>query len=148
MEEYTAISQNALVENTKIEFDVFLKNTVNGRSKYILFCRGNQQFSAESKEELLNKNEQKLYISSKDTEKYLQYQEKNLEQMINYKLIRLYPSQNNFWNLMAGVYVKYGSENWKSIYAALPLVRNLINYVYLTSPESFIAEVITYKTLT
>ena len=30
MEEYTAISENALIEGTKIEFDVFLKSDVGG----------------------------------------------------------------------------------------------------------------------
>ncbi|MCP4253287.1 MAG: HD domain-containing protein [Candidatus Scalindua sp.] len=80
--EYTAISKGALVENTMIEFDVFLKNDVGGRIRYILFCRGNQQFSAERKEELLNRNAQRLYISTKDTSKYLRYQEKNLNRIV------------------------------------------------------------------
>lgn len=79
MDEYTAISKNALVENAKIEFDVFLKSDVNGRSNYILFCRGNQQFSSERNEELLNRNAERLYISTKDIDKYLRYQEKNLK---------------------------------------------------------------------
>ncbi len=79
---YTAISQSALVENTKIEFDVFLKNEVGGRSRYILFCRGNQEFSSERKEELISRNAQRLYISTKDTSKYLKYQEKNLNQIV------------------------------------------------------------------
>ncbi len=72
---YTAISHGALVENTKIEFDVFLKNEVGGRSRYILFCRGDQEFSSERKEELLSRNAQRLYISTKDTSKYLMYHE-------------------------------------------------------------------------
>jgi len=82
MNEYTAISKDALVENTKIEFDVFLKNDLGGRSRYILFCRGNQQFSAERKGELLSRNTHRLYISTKDTGKYLKYQEKNLKQIV------------------------------------------------------------------
>ena len=82
-EEYTAISQNALIEGTKIEFDVFLKNDVGGHSRYILFCRGNQQFSAKRKEELLSKNASRLYISSKDKQKYLRYQENNLRKIVD-----------------------------------------------------------------
>jgi HD-GYP domain-containing protein (c-di-GMP phosphodiesterase class II) len=82
MNEYTAISKDALVENTKIEFDVFLKNDLSGRSRYILFCRGNQEFSAERKGELLSRNTHRLYISTKDTGKYLRYQEKNLKQIV------------------------------------------------------------------
>ncbi|MBC8549088.1 MAG: HD domain-containing protein [Candidatus Brocadiales bacterium] len=79
---YIAISENALIEGTKVEFDVFLKNDVGGRSKHILFCRGNQQFSAERKGELLSKNANRLYISTKDTQKYLKYQEKNLRRIV------------------------------------------------------------------
>ncbi len=82
MNEYTAISKDALVENTKIEFDVFLKNDLSGRARYILFCRGNQEFSAERKGELLSRNTHRLYISTKDTGKYLRYQEKNLKQIV------------------------------------------------------------------
>ncbi len=80
--EYIAISKDALVENTRIEFDVFLKNELSGRTRYILFCRGNQQFSAERKGELLSRNTHRLYISTKDTTKYLKYQEKNLKQIV------------------------------------------------------------------
>jgi HD-GYP domain-containing protein (c-di-GMP phosphodiesterase class II) len=84
-DEYTAISKDALVENTKIEFDVFLKNDLGGNSRYILFCRGNQEFSAERRGELLNRNTHRLYISTKDTDKYLKYQEKNLKQIVEDK---------------------------------------------------------------
>jgi HD-GYP domain-containing protein (c-di-GMP phosphodiesterase class II) len=79
---YIAISKDALVENTKIEFDVFLRNDQNGRSRYILFCRGNQAFSSERKGELLNRNTQRLYIAAKDTSKYIRYQENNLKQIV------------------------------------------------------------------
>ncbi len=82
MNEYIAITKNALIENTKIDFDLFLRSDVNGHSKYILFCRGNEQFSHDRKGELLNRNTQRLYISTKDTDKYLRYQEKNLKRII------------------------------------------------------------------
>ena len=61
---------------------MFLRNDQNGRSRYILFCRGNQEFSSERKGELLNRNTQRLYISAKDTSKYLKYQENNLKQIV------------------------------------------------------------------
>jgi len=82
MNEYTAITKNALIENTEIGFDLFLRNDTNGHSRYILFCRGNEQFSSERKGELLSRNTQRLYISTKDTDKYLRYQEKNLTQIV------------------------------------------------------------------
>jgi HD-GYP domain-containing protein (c-di-GMP phosphodiesterase class II) len=82
MSEYIAITKNALVDDTKIEFDLFLRNDLNGRSRYILFCRGNQQFNRELREELLSKNVEQFYISSKDTDKYLRYQEQNLKHIV------------------------------------------------------------------
>ena len=82
MSEYTAITKNALIEDTKIEFDLFLKSGSNGHSNYVLFSRGDELFSPERREELLNRKDQKLYISAKDTDKYLKYQEENLKHII------------------------------------------------------------------
>ncbi len=82
MSEYTAITKNALIEDTKIEFDLFLKSGSNGHSNYVLFSRGDELFSPERREELLNRKDQKLYISAKDTDKYLKYQERNLKHII------------------------------------------------------------------
>jgi len=82
MNEYTAITRNALIENTKLEFDLFLRNDVNEQTKYILFCCANEQFGPERQEELLSRNAQKLYISTKDTDKYLKYQEANLKNIV------------------------------------------------------------------
>ncbi len=82
MSEYRAITKNALIENTKIEFDLFLKSGSNGHSSYILFSCGDELFSPERREELISRNEQKLYISTKDTDKYLKYQENNLKHVI------------------------------------------------------------------
>jgi len=83
--EYTAITKNVLIENTKVEFDLFLRNDVSGQARYVLFCRADEKFSSEKQEQLLSKNTQRLYISSKDSDKYLQYQEKNLKQIIEDK---------------------------------------------------------------
>ena len=85
MNEYIAITKNALVENTKLAFDLFLRNDVNGQARYILFCRADDHFSSERQEELLSKNAQKLYISTKDTGKYLKYQEENLKSIVDDK---------------------------------------------------------------
>jgi HD-GYP domain-containing protein (c-di-GMP phosphodiesterase class II) len=85
MSEYTAITKNALVENTKLAFDLFLRNDVNGQARYILFCRADDHFSAKRKEELLSKNAERLYISKKDTNKYLLYQEENLKNIVDDK---------------------------------------------------------------
>ncbi len=81
--EYTAITKNALVSNTKLAFDLFLRNDVSGKARYILFCRADDHFSAKRQEELLSKNAERLYISKKDTGKYLRYQEENLKSIID-----------------------------------------------------------------
>ncbi|MBC8555418.1 MAG: HD domain-containing protein [Candidatus Brocadiales bacterium] len=82
MSEYTAITKNAIIENTEIGFNLFLRSDVNGHSRYILFCRAGEQFTHKRREELLSRNSQKLYISSEDNNKYLQYQERNLKHVI------------------------------------------------------------------
>ncbi|MHC4268179.1 MAG: HD-GYP domain-containing protein [Planctomycetota bacterium] len=82
MNEYIAITKKAIIENTVTEFDLFLKSYVNGRTRYVLFSRGNEEFTPERKEELLGKNVQEFYISTKDTDKYLRYQEKNLKHIV------------------------------------------------------------------
>jgi len=83
--EYTAITKDALVEDTELAFDLFLKNVVGGKARYILFCRSGDHFSAKRKEELLSKNAEKLYISKEDTDKYLKYQEENLRSIVDDK---------------------------------------------------------------
>ncbi len=85
MNEYTAITKNALIENIKLAFDVFLRNDVNGQARYVIFCRADEQFSPERQEELLSKNASTLYISTKDTDKYLKYQEENLKSIVDDK---------------------------------------------------------------
>ncbi len=81
--EYTAITKNALIENTKIDFDLYLRvESSSGHHKYILFCCADEEFSSDRREELISRNAQRLYISSKDTGKYLLYQEKNLKQIV------------------------------------------------------------------
>ena len=99
MSEYIAITKNALVDDTKIEFDLFLKNDISGRSRYILFCRGNQQFSSDLRKELLSKNVEQFYISSKDTDKYLLYQEQNLNQIVQIAVKVLCKNQEHFIRL-------------------------------------------------
>jgi HD-GYP domain-containing protein (c-di-GMP phosphodiesterase class II) len=82
MSEYTNITKNAIIENTELGFNLFLRTDVSGDSRYILFCCADEKFTHERKEELLNRNSQKLYISSEDTGKYLRYQERNIKHII------------------------------------------------------------------
>ncbi len=85
MDEYTAITGNTLLEDSALEFDLYLKSGSNGHSKYVLFCRGKDGFSKEKRKLLLSKDIDRLYISSEDTGKYLRYQEDNLKSIVNDK---------------------------------------------------------------
>ncbi len=82
MNEYTVITKNAILENTKIGFDLFLRTDVNGQPRYILFCCADEQFTPERRDELINRKDRNLYIFTKDIDKYLRYQEKNLADII------------------------------------------------------------------
>ena len=82
MNKYTAITKNAIIVNTKIGFDLFLRTDVNGDHRYILFCRAGEIFTPERRDTLLSRNSQKLHISSDDIDKYFQYQETNLKRIV------------------------------------------------------------------
>jgi len=83
MSEYTAITGTSLLEDSNLEFDLYLKSGSNGHAKYVLFCRGQDGFSQEKREELLSRNIDNLYIAAEDTDKYLRYQEDNLQNIVN-----------------------------------------------------------------
>ena len=85
MDEYTAITGNTLLEDSSLEFDLYLRSGSNGNSKYVLFCLGRDGFSQKKREELLSRNIDRLYIAAEDTGKYLRYQEKNLKNIVNDK---------------------------------------------------------------
>ena len=80
--EYTAITGSMLLEDSDIGFDLYLSSGTHGHSKFVLFCHGNEHFSQERREDLLNRKIDRLYISTKDTEKYHKYQERNLKNII------------------------------------------------------------------
>ena len=80
--EYTAITRSNIVGNTDIDFDLYLSNGADEHSNYILFCRGNEQFSEQRRDVLLKRNIDRLYISTEDTAKYLKYQERNLNNIV------------------------------------------------------------------
>ena len=83
MSQYVAIAKDVLTDDTALGFDLYLRNESKGSDKYVLFCRGGEQIDSDRKEEFLNRNAQKLYISRDDTDKYLKYQEENLNELIN-----------------------------------------------------------------
>ncbi len=85
MSEYTSISGDALLEGTDVEFDLFLRADSGVSSNYVLYCRSGENLSPERREELLNKHADRLCISTADIDKYIEYQEKNLQKIISDK---------------------------------------------------------------
>ncbi len=83
MSEYTAISGKALLEGTEVGFDLFLRTDSGKSSKYVLYCRSGENLSQERREELLNKHADRLCILTEDISKYIEYQEKNLKEIIS-----------------------------------------------------------------
>ncbi len=80
---YVAIDKNTLVEDKKVGCDLYLKSYVNRDSRYILFCRGDEQFGQDRKGSLIERNVEKLYILSEDYEKFFKYQEQNLPNILS-----------------------------------------------------------------
>lgn len=82
MNKFIPITPDTLIVNTNMEFDLYLRTFVNKSPRYILFCRVNEQFNGQKKEEILGRD-LTLFISSTDATKYIKYQEKNLKNIIS-----------------------------------------------------------------
>ncbi len=78
-----AIDNNTLVDDTEVGCDLYLRSYVHGHPRYILFCRGDEQFGSDRKGTLIERNIDKLYILSKDCRNYFKYQEKNLPNILS-----------------------------------------------------------------
>lgn len=80
---YLAITKDMLVEDTEVGCDLYLRSHVNGYPRYVLFCRGDEQFGSDRKGVLLERNIDKLYILSKDYNNFFKYQERNLPNILS-----------------------------------------------------------------
>ena len=79
---YLAITKDMLVEDTEVGCDLYLRSYVNGYPRYVLFCRGDEQFGSDRKGVLIERNIEKLYILSKDYNNFFKYQERNLPNIL------------------------------------------------------------------
>ena len=79
---YLAITKDMLVEDTEVGCDLYLRSYVDGQPRYVLFCRGDEQFGSDRKGVLIEGNIEKLYIPSKDYNNFFKYQEKNLPNIL------------------------------------------------------------------
>ncbi len=131
MNEYIAITKSALIENTELEFDLFLGNDVNGQVRYILFCRAGEQFGAKRQEELLSRNLQKLYISTKDNDKYLKYQEGNLRNIIDDESKSYLEKSGTLYQVAANITEELldNPRSGKNLDRASTWISNTVNHV-------------------
>jgi len=132
MSDYTAITKNALVENTELAFDLFLRNDVHGAARFILFCRAGDHFSAKRQEELLSKNADKLYISKKDTDKYLLYQEENLKSIVEDKNKTPLEKSGALYQVAANITEELltNPKSGKQIDRASKWINNTVNHIF------------------
>ncbi len=80
---YLPITLNSLRSNTIINCNIYLLASVNGASRYILYCRGDVVFEDEKKELLVRKNINRLFISRDDRQRYFEYLELNFQNIMS-----------------------------------------------------------------
>lgn len=82
MNDFLPITLNSLKTDTRIGCDIYLLVRSNGSSKYILYCKSDAAFACEQKEMLVRKNINKLFIGKEDQQKYSEYLESNLQNIL------------------------------------------------------------------
>ncbi len=82
MYEYLPVNSNSLRTDTKIGCDLYLLVKIDTGNRYILYCRENAVFDNYKRENLLEKNINKLFIFKEDQQKYYEYVENNFQDII------------------------------------------------------------------
>lgn len=131
MNDYVAITQSSLIENTKIGCDLYLKNRVNGTFRYILFCRGDELFGRERKGELIKQNIERLFISAKDYKYYFKYQEGNLQNILTDRAKSSKEKSHMVYNVAKNLAQDLLSDprSGANIQRATKWVDNTVNYI-------------------
>ena len=83
MNAFFPITLSSLKTDTIIGCDVYLLVSDNGRGNYVLYCKGDAAFENEKKELLVRKNVNRLFIGKKDKNKYSDYLESNLQNILS-----------------------------------------------------------------
>ncbi|MCR4289904.1 MAG: HD domain-containing protein [Candidatus Scalindua sp.] len=83
MHDFLPITLNSLKADTRIGCDIYLLIRNNGTSRYILYCKNDAAFDNEQKEMLVRKNINKLFIGKEDQQKYSEYLESNLKNILS-----------------------------------------------------------------
>ncbi len=83
MHAFCPVTLSSLRTDTIIGCDIYLLVSDNGRSNYVLYCKGDAAFENEKKELLVRKNVNRLFIGRKDQKKYSEYLESNLQHILS-----------------------------------------------------------------
>ncbi|MFQ5787736.1 MAG: HD-GYP domain-containing protein [Thermodesulfobacteriota bacterium] len=83
MHAFFPVTLSSLKTDTIIGCDIYLLVSDNGRSNYVLYCKGDAAFENEKKELLVRKNVNRLFIGKKDQKKYSEYLESNLQHILS-----------------------------------------------------------------
>ncbi len=135
---YLPITLNSLTSNTVINCNVYLLASVNGASRYILYCKGDAVFEDEKKELLVKKNVNRLFISRDDRQKYFEYLESNFQNIMSDEKIPSIERAQIVHNAAANM-VKDVFENPKTgnIERAKRFAYNMVDYVLKDGRASF-----------
>jgi len=82
MRDFFPVTLSSLKTDTVIGCDIYLLVSDNGRSSYVLYCKGDTAFESEKRELLVRKNINRLFIGKEDQKKYSQYLESNLQHIL------------------------------------------------------------------
>lgn len=83
MHAYFPVTLSSLKTDTIIGCDIYLLVSNNGRSNYVLYCKGDSAFENDKKELLVRKNINRLFVGSEDQQKYSEYLETNLQHILS-----------------------------------------------------------------
>lgn len=83
MHAYFPVTVDSLKTDTVIGCDIYLLVSNNGRSNYVLYCKGDTAFENEKRELLVRKNINRLFVGNEDQKKYSEYLESNLQHILS-----------------------------------------------------------------
>ncbi len=83
MHDFFPVTLSSLKTDTVIGCDIYLLVSDNGRSNYVLYCKGDTAFENEKRELLVRKNINRLFVGNEDQKKYSEYLETNLQHILS-----------------------------------------------------------------
>jgi HD-GYP domain-containing protein (c-di-GMP phosphodiesterase class II) len=138
MLDYLPITLSSLRSDTIINCNVYLLASVNGASRYILYCKGDTAFENEKRELLVRKNINRLFISRDERQKYFEYLESNFQNIMSDEKIPPIERAQIVHNAAANM-VKDVFENPRAgnIERAKRFAYNMVDYVLKDGRASF-----------